>query len=57
MIKPIYSTKKDLVIDEIISNATELPLEKQEMLLVIAKAMQYTKNSIMRENATDDINS
>lgn len=32
------------VVDEIIDNAIELPLENQEILLMMAKAMQYTRD-------------
>ena len=37
------------LVDEIINNASTLPLECQELLLSIAKGMAFTKNCIARE--------
>ena len=36
------------VSDEIIDNAAKLPVEEQQMLLTVAKAMQYTRSCILR---------
>ena len=36
---------------EIIENASDLPLECQELLLSIAKGMQFTKSCIDKEQA------
>ena len=35
------------VADEIIDNAAELPVEEQQTLLTVAKAMQYTRSCIL----------
>ena len=37
------------LIDDIINNASTLPLECQDLLLSIAKGMAFTKNCIARE--------
>ena len=42
------STKKVKILDEIINNATGLPLESQDLLLMMAKAMRYTRDCIYR---------
>ena len=34
---------------KIIGNAMELPLENQELLLMMAKAMQYTHNCMLHQ--------
>lgn len=39
------------IADEIIDNAIGLPLENQELLLMMAKAMQYTRNCVSRQSA------
>ncbi len=36
------------ILDEIINNATGLPLESQDLLLMMAKAMRYTRDCIYR---------
>ena len=43
------SKQQTKIADEIIDNAVELPLENQEILLMMAKAMQYTHNSVLRQ--------
>ena len=35
------------ILDEIINNATGLPLESQDLLLMMAKAMRYTRDCIV----------
>ncbi|MCM1213077.1 MAG: hypothetical protein NC331_15885 [Lachnospiraceae bacterium] len=35
--------------EEIIDNAIDLPLENQELLLMMAKAMQYTRTCVSRQ--------
>lgn len=42
------STEKTKVLDEIINGAVELPLESQDLLLMMAKAMRYTRDYIYR---------
>lgn len=39
--------KSTKVLDELIDNATELPLESQDWLLLIAKSMRYTRDYII----------
>lgn len=50
MQKDSEQTKK--VLDEIIENAIELPVESQNLLLMMARAMQYTKKC-MTEHSTE----
>ncbi len=40
------STQRVKLLDEIIDNAAGLPLEKQDALLMMAKAMKYTRDSM-----------
>lgn len=42
-------TENITLVDEIINNASELPLECQDWLLVLAKGMAYTKNCLLRQ--------
>lgn len=44
------STNQTQVLDEIIDSAAGLPVESQDLLLMIAKAMRYTRRSIMRKS-------
>lgn len=37
------------IADEIIDSAVGLPLENQELLLMMAKAMQYTRKCVLRQ--------
>lgn len=37
------------VMDEIIDNAAGLPIECQYMILMMAKAMKYTRDCVMRQ--------
>lgn len=37
------------VMDEIINNAAGLPIESQYMILMMAKAMKYTRDCVMRQ--------
>ena len=39
------------VLDEIIENAMELPVESQKLVLMIAKAMKYTRDCELRDYA------
>jgi len=47
------STKKVKILDEIINNAIGLPIESQIQLLMMARAMRYTRDCIMRENSDE----
>ncbi len=38
------------IVDEIIENASELPLECQEWLLAIAKGMVFAKNCLEKQS-------
>lgn len=41
------------VLDEIIDNATGLPVESQDLLLIIAKAMRYTRDCMLRQGVAE----
>lgn len=43
--------KQTKIADELIDSAVELPLENQELLLMMAKAMQYTRNCVSHQSA------
>lgn len=47
----LSSREKADIADEIINNAIGLPVENQELLLMMAKAMQYTRNCVLRQEA------
>lgn len=42
--------EKIKVLNEIIENAKELPLESQNLILMIAKGMSYTKEYLEKQN-------
>lgn len=42
--------KKNEILDEIINNAIELPIESQDLLLMIAKGMRFTKDCMLKNN-------
>lgn len=44
MAMQLDSNRQKKVVDEIIDHAIELPVENQEILLMMAKAMQYTRD-------------
>lgn len=41
------------VVDEIIDNAAGFPVESQYMILMMAKAMKYTRDCVMRQLAAE----
>ena len=41
------------VLMEIIDNAKELPVESQNLLLILARGMVFTRKCMMRQNAAD----
>ena len=43
------------VLNEIIDNAVSLPIENQELLLSMAKAMRYTRKCVLQRNASDSL--
>lgn len=47
------STNKAAIINEIIDNAVELPLEGQNVVLLIAKSMKYTRECVMRQKEAE----
>ncbi len=49
----LTSTKNVTVLDEIIDNASGLPLESQDWLLMMAKSMRYTRDCIVRKNKAE----
>lgn len=51
MITETSSTQRGKVLDEIIENAIGLPIESQGMLLMMAKAMKYTREYMLRQSA------
>lgn len=54
MITEKKSDYKNSIVEEIIDNATELPMEEQSQLLMLAKGMAYTRNCIMKQGVVDD---
>lgn len=51
MITKTSLTQQKKVIDEIIENAVGLPIESQGMLLMMAKAMRYTREYMLRQSS------
>lgn len=49
MTAQIGSVERVKILDEIINNAIELPLESQDWLLMMAKSMRYTRNCMVRQ--------
>lgn len=45
--------RENRVLKEIIDNAKELPVESQNLLLILARGMVFTRNCMMRQNAAD----
>lgn len=45
--KDTTSTEQEKVLDNIIENAIGLPLDNQEVLLLVAKSMRYTRECMM----------
>ena len=45
--------RQNRVLMEIIDNAKELPVESQNLLLILARGMVLTRNCMMRHNAAD----
>lgn len=41
------------ILDDIIDNAITLPVESQDLLLMMAKAMRHTRNCIMRQRTIE----
>ncbi len=44
--------KKEVILCEIIENAAELPLENQNLLLMLAKSMKYTRDCMVMKERT-----
>lgn len=53
MAMQLNSVNKVSVLDEIIDNAVELPIEGQDFLLMIAKSMRYTRDCVIRQIEAD----
>ena len=49
----ISSTQQVKLLDEIIDNAAGLPVESQDLLLMMAKAMKYTRDSMERTGQSE----
>lgn len=47
------SKENTKIVDEIIGNAVGFPIESQYMILMMAKAMRYTRNCVMRQLAAE----
>ncbi len=41
------------VLDKLIQNAAELPVESQNLLLMLAKGMAYTRTCLIKQNLAD----
>lgn len=50
MTKQNVSVQEIKILDELVNNAIGLPLESQNLLLLMAKGMSYTKNCLLEEN-------
>lgn len=48
------SVSKVAIVNEIINNAVELPLEGQNVVLLIAKSMKYTRECMMRQKEAEE---
>lgn len=44
------SIEKVRILNEIIENAAGLPVESQDLLLMMAKAMRHTRDCLMQQN-------
>lgn len=55
MEEKIISTKEEKILDEIISNSIGLPLESQDLLLMIAKSMRYTRNCMIGQKESGQL--
>ncbi|MEY8322062.1 hypothetical protein AAK894_13490 [Lachnospiraceae bacterium 46-61] len=49
MTKQNTSVQEIRILDELVNNAIGLPLESQNLLLLMAKGMSYTKNCLLEE--------
>lgn len=47
------SAEDTKIVDEIMENAAGLPIESQYMLLMMAKAMCYTRDCVIRQLAAE----
>lgn len=50
------STQKIKILDEIIDNAIMLPVESQDLLLMMAKAMRHTRNCMAKKASIEQQN-
>lgn len=41
------------ILDELIDNASGLPVESQNLLLLLAKSMAYTRDCLTKQNISD----
>ena len=48
------SVSKVAIVNEIINNAVELPLEGQNVEFLIAKSMNYTRECILRQKEAEE---
>lgn len=48
------SANKMAIVNEIINNAVELPLEGQNVILLIAKSMKYTRECMMKQKEAEE---
>lgn len=51
--KDTSSAEQGKVLDNIIENAVELPVDSLEVLLLVAKSMRYTRECIMDKSNTE----
>lgn len=51
--KDTSSAEQRKVLDNIIENAVELPVDSLEVLLLVAKSMRYTRECIMDKSNTE----
>lgn len=47
-------TNRKVIVNEIINNAVELPLEGQKLILMVAKSMKYTRDNMIRQKEKEE---
>ena len=47
------SVQQVKILNELIENAMELPIESQNLLLILAKGMAYTRDCLVKQNMAE----
>lgn len=53
MVGKMESTGGAKIVDTVVEQAMELPIESQEIILTVAKAMQYTRHCMKKERGSN----